>query len=59
MDWPILLVLVAVSIGAVIVAARRAARPDASVVEPSDDPHAGTIAEVAGQQGPRVYDIDG
>jgi hypothetical protein len=56
MEWLIVLGMVVASVAAVVVLAQRARRPDASLASPADDPHAGTIAEFAGQQGPRIYD---
>ena len=57
MEWLWLLGAVLGTLLLILVLAPRAARPDQPIVDPDDaDPHAGTLQEVAGQEGPRVWD---
>lgn len=57
MEWLVMAGLVLGTALAIIALARRAARPDEHVIDPNDpDPHAGTLREIAGQEGPRIWD---
>lgn len=58
MDGVILVLLLAGSLALIVLVARRAAGDAPPQPPRADDPHAGTLREVAGQAGPRIYDLD-
>jgi hypothetical protein len=56
MEWIFFAALLVGTAVAILVLAGRAARPDAEQRAEADDPHAGLLREVAGQEGPRIWD---
>ena len=55
MEWLAFGLAVGISLVAIVVAAGRATRHAPAAARQSDDPHAGLLAEMAWQRGPRIY----